>query len=93
MPLPPPAIDLYVAPPPRPIVAADPNDPEMIAEYRQATARFDAALRNGMEGFEINGRRVDGLEVVELPNGLGFEGVQEGRRGTIQVTEGFSIRR
>jgi hypothetical protein len=92
-PIPPPAVDLYKPPPARKIVSIDPTDPELLTEYRAATARFDAALRNGDEQFKINGNRVDGLEVVELPKGLGFEGITEGYRGSVHVTEGFTIRR
>lgn len=92
-PIPDPKVDLYVAPPPRTIVSVDATDPELMREFRAATSRFDAALRHGAEGFAIKGGRVEGLEVVELPGNLGFEGVREGRRGNIQVTEGFSIRR
>jgi hypothetical protein len=91
--LPPPAIDLYVAPPPRPLIAVDFADAELLAEQRAAMNRFDTALREGAEGFAIKGGRVEGLEVVELPNGMGYEGIAEGRRGTVHVTEGFSIRR
>jgi hypothetical protein len=93
-PIPPPVKDLYVAPPPRPMVqAVDASDPELQAEYRASTARFDAVLRGGAEGFQINGSRVEGLEVVELPRGMGYEGITEGRRGDVHVTEGFTIRR
>jgi hypothetical protein len=91
-PIPPPIKDEYVAPPPRPIVSVDTPDAEFIAEYRAATARFDAALRNGTEGFQIKGGVVEGLEVVELPGNLGYEGVMEGRRGAV-YGEGFTIRR
>ena len=100
--IPPPAVDLYQPPPPRPILSVEANDPELLAEYRAATARFDVALRGGMEGFQIKGGRVEGLEVVELPRGLGYEGVTEGRRGPVHVStdamgrrlsEGFTIRR
>lgn len=92
-PIPPPIKDEYVAPPPRTIVSVDATDPELMREYRAATSRFDAALRHGAEGFQVKGGRVEGLEVVELPGNLGYEGIREGRRGNIQVTEGFSIRR
>src|ERR1019366_6233291 len=91
-PIPPPAKDEYVAPPPRPMVAVDASDPELMKEYRAATSRFDAALRGGAEGFQIKGGRVEGLEVVELPNGMGYEGIVEGRRGNVHVSEGFTIR-
>lgn len=92
-PLPPPAVDLYVAPPRRTLVVADGSDPELIAEYRRSTAEFDNRLRNGAEGFQVKGGKVEGLEVVELPGNLGYEGLREGFRGTLPVTEGFSIRR
>lgn len=92
-PIPPPVVDLYVTPPPRPIVSVDVPDMELMGEYRAATARFDAMLREGAEGFMVKGGKVEGLEVVELPGNRGFEGITEGRRGTIQVSEGFSIRR
>lgn len=93
-PIPPPAVDLYQPPPPRPLIQIpDGVDREFIAEYRAATARFDAALRDGLEGFMIKGGRVEGLEVVELPGGLGYEGIAEGRRGPVHIAEGFTIRR
>lgn len=92
-PIPPPIKDEYVAPAARPVTSIEVVDSELRTEFRQATARFDAMLRDGMEGFQIKGGRVEGLEVVELPNAMGFEGIREGRRGTVQVTEGFSIRR
>jgi hypothetical protein len=91
--LPPPVRDEYVPPPPRPLVTVTANDPELMADYRAATSRFDAALRGGAEGFQVKGGRVEGLEVVELPGNLGYEGIVEGRRGNVHVTEGFTIRR
>lgn len=93
-PIPPPVVDEYVPPPPSSkLITVDPTDPELVREYRAATARFDVALRGGLEGFQIKGGKVEGLEVVELPGGLGYEGVIEGRRGPVHVTEGFTIRR
>ena len=92
-PLPPPLKDEYVPPPPRPVLVVEANDPELMREYRAATSRFDAALRGGAEGFQIKGGKVEGLEVVELPNGMGYEGMREGRRGAVHVSEGFTIRR
>ena len=91
--IPPPKVDLYVQPPPQPVRTVEVVDSELRAEYRAATSRFDMMLRNGAEGFQVKGGKVEGLEVVELPNGMGYEGVREGRKGNIQITEGFSIRR
>lgn len=92
-PIAPPKVDEYVPPKPSAHSLHTVDYGELVAEYRAATSRFDAALRGGAEGFAIKGGQVDGLEVVELPNGMGFEGVAEGRRGTIHVDHGFTIRR
>lgn len=92
-PIPPPIKDEYVAPVARPVASVEIIDSELRAEYQRETQRFDTMLRNGMEGFSIAGQRVEGLEVVELPNNMGFEGIREGYRGTVEVSEGFSIRR
>jgi hypothetical protein len=90
-PIPPPTVDLYQPPRPSPSVfVADMT--ELALEIRAAGAALHERILTGMEGFEIKGGRVEGLEVIEVPGG--FEGITEGRKGLVyEDTEGFQVRR
>src|ERR1700733_14522342 len=74
--IPPPKVDRYTPPPPRPIVLADPNDPELIREIRARGMML--GLPDGDEGFEL--KPAPGFNLPQRDAGLD------------QRDEGFTIR-
>ena len=75
--IPPPKIDLYVAPPPRSIQPVDMNDPAIMREIRAHGAALGFQVGRGEEGFEIRSG-----PVVQAPS----------MRREDSRDEGFSIR-